>query len=116
MWIEPSEYNVHIGHSWTRAATTIRGWPGLGAGAHGAYFQQATRINPGDRATPCANRVNVDGVRAHRKTAQLAESLLCRRTVTDETYIGGEKPGKRGRGAEHKCAVAIAVEDSGKVG
>jgi len=29
---------------------------------------------------------------------------------TDEFYLGGTKSGKRGRGAEHKCAVAIAVE------
>lgn len=29
----------------------------------------------------------------------------------DETYIGGEKPGKRGRGAQGKALVAIAVED-----
>jgi transposase-like protein len=28
----------------------------------------------------------------------------------DEFYVGGSKSGKRGRGAEHKCAVAIAVE------
>jgi transposase-like protein len=28
----------------------------------------------------------------------------------DEFYLGGKKSGKRGRGAEHKCAVAIAVE------
>jgi len=32
----------------------------------------------------------------------------------DETYIGGKKPGKRGRGAEGKTLVAIAVEDKGK--
>lgn len=30
----------------------------------------------------------------------------------DETYIGGERPGKRGRGAENKTLVIIAVEDT----
>ncbi len=29
----------------------------------------------------------------------------------DETYIGGERPGKRGRGADNKMLVAVAVED-----
>ena len=29
----------------------------------------------------------------------------------DETYIGGERSGKRGRGAENKALVAVAVED-----
>lgn len=32
------------------------------------------------------------------------------RIEVDETYIGGEKPGKRGRGSEGKEIVAIAVE------
>ena len=31
----------------------------------------------------------------------------------DEFYLGGEHSGKRGRGSEHKCAVAIAVERKG---
>lgn len=31
----------------------------------------------------------------------------------DETYIGGEKPGKRGRGAAGKALVLVAVEDKG---
>jgi transposase-like protein len=32
----------------------------------------------------------------------------------DETYIGGRRPGKRGRGAEGKALVAVAVETSGR--
>ena len=32
----------------------------------------------------------------------------------DETYIGGPRPGKRGRGAGGKTLVAVAVEDKGK--
>jgi len=34
----------------------------------------------------------------------------------DESYIGGEKSGKRGRGAEGKALVAVAVEDKGDQG
>ncbi len=34
----------------------------------------------------------------------------------DETYIGGKRSGKRGRGAEGKALVAIAVEDKGEEG
>lgn len=34
----------------------------------------------------------------------------------DETYVGGEKPGKRGRGALGKALVAVAVEDKGAAG
>lgn len=32
----------------------------------------------------------------------------------DEFYLGGERSGKRGRGADHKCKVAVAVERQGK--
>lgn len=31
----------------------------------------------------------------------------------DETYVGGKKPVKRGRGAEGKALVGIVVEDKG---
>lgn len=34
----------------------------------------------------------------------------------DETYVGGQKPGKRGRGAEGKALVMIAVEDKNELG
>jgi len=34
----------------------------------------------------------------------------------DETFIGGEKPGKRGRGAAGKALVGLAVEDKGAEG
>lgn len=32
----------------------------------------------------------------------------------DEFYLGGERSGQRGRGAEHKCKVAVAVERQGR--
>jgi transposase-like protein len=34
----------------------------------------------------------------------------------DETYVGGQKPGKRGRGTAGKALVGIAVEDKGDEG
>jgi transposase-like protein len=34
----------------------------------------------------------------------------------DETYVGCQKPGKRGRGAEGKALVMIAVEDKNELG
>ena len=34
----------------------------------------------------------------------------------DESYVGGEKPGKRGRGAEGKALVVVAVEDKADKG
>jgi hypothetical protein len=34
----------------------------------------------------------------------------------DETYVGGSKPGKRGRGSKGKALVGIAVEDRGTEG
>lgn len=34
----------------------------------------------------------------------------------DESYVGGKKPGKHGRGAERKALVSIAVENKGEEG
>lgn len=34
----------------------------------------------------------------------------------NESYVGGEKPGKRGRGAEGKALVAVAVGDKADKG
>jgi hypothetical protein len=35
---------------------------------------------------------------------------LSGKVEADEFYLGGERSGKRGRGADHKCKVAVAVE------
>jgi len=37
---------------------------------------------------------------------------LCSDVEVDETMIGGVRPGKRGRGAEGKVLVAVAVEQA----
>ena len=39
---------------------------------------------------------------------------LSEKVEADEFYLGGERSGKRGRGAEHKCKVALAVERQGQ--
>ena len=41
-------------------------------------------------------------------------SMLSGTVEVDEFYLGGEHSGQRGRGAEHKCKVAIAVERQGR--
>lgn len=38
---------------------------------------------------------------------------LTGKVEADEFYLGGERSGKRGRGAEHKCKVAVAIERRG---
>ncbi len=40
-------------------------------------------------------------------------SALSGTIEVDEFFLGGEHSGKRGRGAEHKCKVAIAIERKG---
>lgn len=43
------------------------------------------------------------------KRAQLTGNI-----EVDEFYLGGERSGQRGRGADHKCKVAVAVERQGR--
>ena len=51
--------------------------------------------------------------RLRRAMVRPARDSLCGTVEVDETYIGGERPGKRGRGAANKALVVIAVEDKG---
>ena len=46
-----------------------------------------------------------------RAMVRLGRDRLCGCVQVDETYVGGRKSGKRGRGAEGKALVAIGVED-----
>lgn len=46
-------------------------------------------------------------------TIRTSREKLSGSIEADEFYLGGEHSGKRGRGAEHKCTVAIAVERKG---
>ena len=40
--------------------------------------------------------------------------LLSGKVEADEFYLGGKQHGKRGRGADHKCKVAVAIERKGR--
>ena len=52
--------------------------------------------------------------RLRRAMVRPGRDCLSGLVEVDETYIGGESSGKRGRGAEHKALVVIAVEDKSK--
>lgn len=49
-----------------------------------------------------------------RAMVRPGRDLLADAVEVDETYVGGVRPGKRGRGAHGKAIVVIAVEDRGK--
>ena len=51
--------------------------------------------------------------RLRRAMVRPGRDSLCGTVEVDETYIGGERSGKRGRGAENKALVVIVVEDKG---
>lgn len=42
-----------------------------------------------------------------------SRTQLTGKVEADEFYLGGERSGKRGRGAEHKCKVVVAIERRG---
>lgn len=47
-------------------------------------------------------------------TIRKEREKLSGKVEADEFYLGGQRSGKRGRGAQNKCAVAIAVERKGR--
>lgn len=62
------------------------------------------------------NRYETTWILLHKlRTAMIrpGRERLAGTVEVDETYIGGERPGKRGRGAAGKTLVVIAVEDKG---
>lgn len=48
-----------------------------------------------------------------RAMVRSGRDRLSGRVEVDETYVGGKKPGKRGRGAEGKTLVVIAAQEDG---
>lgn len=68
----------------------------LGLGSYNTAWQWLHKIR---RAMVRPNRDKLSGV-----------------IEVDETYLGGSKSGKRGRGAEGKAIIAVVVEDKGKNG
>jgi transposase-like protein len=50
-----------------------------------------------------------------RKLLDESEGILTKEVEVDETYIGGKRPGKRGRGAEGKTAVIGIAQRKGKI-
>jgi transposase-like protein len=51
--------------------------------------------------------------RLRRAMVRPGRDRLSGTVEVDETYVGGERPGKRGRGAAGKTLVVVAVEDTG---
>jgi transposase-like protein len=70
-------------------------------------LQKALGLGSYHTAWSWLHKFRIAMVRPHR-------DKLCGEMEVDEIYIGGEKPGKRGRGAEGKELVLIVAEKNGK--
>ena len=77
--------------------------PGIGA----LGLQRALGIGSYETAWMLLHKIRCAMVRPGR-------DLLSGGVEVDETFVGGSKPGKRGRGAEGKKLVVIAAEINGK--
>ncbi|MCJ7744148.1 MAG: IS1595 family transposase, partial [Dehalococcoidales bacterium] len=87
---------------------------------HAAYL--VTTLTPGLSAVQFQRQVGLTSYQTaftmlHKLRASMVRSgrdKLSGLVEVDETYIGGERPGKTGRGAEGKAIVAGAVDIRGK--
>ena len=76
-------------------------------GASALGLQRALGLGSYETAWMCLHKLRKAMVRPGRE--KLGGSV-----EVDETFLGGEKPGKRGRGAEGKTLVLIAAEQKGE--
>jgi transposase len=95
------------------SATPLRTW------FYAIYLMSSTRC--GISAKQIQRETGVTYKTAWRMFTQIRTLLqedgskLTGEVEVDETYVGGKRPGKRGRGAEGKSKVVGAVERNGKV-
>lgn len=69
-----------------------------------------------------SKQIEVSWVTAHRMLRKIRTAMMHRDSIyrlenfveLDDAYIGGKKPGKRGRGAAGKKAIIVAVEQNGE--
>lgn len=78
-------------------------------GANALGLQRVLNLGSYHTAWEWLHKLRRAMVRPHRE--RLSGTI-----EVDETYVGGQKPGKRGRGAAGKALVGIAVEDKGEEG
>lgn len=78
-------------------------------GANALGMQRVLNVGSYNTAWQWLHKLRRAMVRPHR-------DRLSGVIEVDETYVGGKKPGKRGRGASGKALVGIAVEDKGDRG
>lgn len=78
-------------------------------GANALGLQRVLNLGSYHTAWQWLHKLRRAMVRPHRER-------LSGMIEVDETYVGGQKPGKRGRGAAGKALVGIAVEDKGEEG
>jgi transposase-like protein len=76
-------------------------------GANALGLQKALGLNSYQTAWAWMHKIRRAMVRPGR-------DRLAGKVEVDETYIGGTKPGARGRGSENKALVAIAAEEDGE--
>jgi len=98
------EAGWHLNASMVQNRVPPKGWKGDGVittAGPVAVGQKKPRRDAGWRGIRVPDDVAILGVRNEEM---------------DETYVGGEKPGKRGRGALGKILVGVAVQDKGKQG
>ena len=106
-------FHPTVGTIFEKSTTPLKLW------FHAIYLMSSTRC--GISAKQIERETGVTYKTAWRMFRQI-RSLLCEETQplmgeveVDETYVGGARHGKRGRGAEGKAKVLGAVQREGKV-
>ena len=85
---QAAEREVGVGHRGLRAAAAVASRPGIGAGAARADLHQPVPVEPGDRAAPGADGVDIHHRLAHREAGDLPVEADPGVVVADQRDVG----------------------------
>src|ERR1700722_12840426 len=84
---QATKHQIRVGHGRLDTAAVVTSWTGRSTSARWTDIERSGRIQPGDAATACAHRIDIDLRGAQRKAVDGVVARLARREVMDEGHV-----------------------------
>ena len=84
---QPAQHEIGVGHGGTLTTTSVTGRPRIGPGADRTDLEQVVPVEPGDGATACAHRFDIDHGKPYWKTGHISLIGHIRAVIPDQRNI-----------------------------